>query len=157
MFVPALATHISLGAPYGWSAISGTLAREYGFVAAGTEDWSLTLATYPMSIILAVGGLSAAAAGKWQLKVGVRKAMAVGAGCFGSGLAVTAAGIATHNLPLLYAGNVLAGLGYGCAYTPPVQAIINWFPDKKGNERNNCLRLIIGGKFGSNIKVSRYI
>ena len=89
MFVPALATHISLGAPYGWSAISGTLAREYGFVAAGTEDWSLTLATYPMSIILAVGGLSAAAAGKWQLKVGVRKAMAVGAGCFGSGLAVT--------------------------------------------------------------------
>ena len=83
--------------------------------------------------------------------------MAVGAGCFGSGLAVTAAGIATHNLPLLYAGNVLAGLGYGCAYTPPVQAIINWFPDKKGNERNNCLRLIIGDKFGSNIKVSRYI
>jgi len=144
MFLPALATHISLGAPYGWSAISATVAREYGFVAPGTEDWSLTLTTYPMSIILAVGGLSAAAAGKWQLKVGVRQAMATGALCFGSGLAVTAAGIASHNLPLLYAGNVLAGLGYGCAYTPPVQAIINWFPDKKGLGTG----LVIGG-FGS--------
>jgi len=144
MFLPALATHISLGAPYGWSAISATVAREYGMVAPGTEDWSLTLTTYPMSIILAVGGLSAAAAGKWQLKVGVRQAMATGALCFGSGLAVTAAGIASHNLPLMYAGNVLAGLGYGAAYTPPVQAIINWFPDKKGLGTG----LVIGG-FGS--------
>lgn len=52
MLVPAVATHISLGAPYGWSAISGTVAREYGFVTAGAADWSLDLATYPMSIMV---------------------------------------------------------------------------------------------------------
>jgi len=144
MLVPAVATHISLGAPYGWSAISGTVAREYGFVTAGAADWSLDLATYPMSIMLAVGGVSAALAGKWQLKVGVRAAMATGAFFFGSGLAVTAAGIASHNLPLVYTGNVLAGLGYGTAYTPPIQALINWFPDKKGLASG----IVIGG-FGS--------
>ena len=93
---------------------------------------------------LAVGGVSAALAGKWQLKVGVRAAMATGAFFFGSGLAVTAAGIASHNLPLVYTGNVLAGLGYGTAYTPPIQALINWFPDKKGLASG----IVIGG-FGS--------
>ncbi len=23
-------------------------------------------------------------------------------------------------------------MGYGCSYTPPIQALLNWFPDKKG-------------------------
>ena len=69
MLLPAVATHISLGAPYGWSAISSALAREQGFVTSGAADWSLDLVTYPMSIILAVGGISAALAGKWQIKV----------------------------------------------------------------------------------------
>lgn len=27
---------------------------------------------------------------------------------------------------------VIAGVGYGCAYTPPIQALIEWFPDKRG-------------------------
>ena len=97
-----------------------------------------------MSIMLGVGGVAAALAGKWQLKVGVRAAMATGAGFFGSGLIVTAAGIATHNLPMVYTGNALVGLGYGTAYTPPIQALINWFPDKKGLASG----IVIGG-FGS--------
>jgi len=144
MFVPAVLTHVSLGAPYGWSAISSALSREHGFVVSAASDWSLELATYPMSIILAAGGISAAMVGKWQLKVGVRKAMAAGALFFGSGLAMTAGGVMTHNLPLVYAGNLMAGLGYGCGYTPPIQALINWFPDKKGLASG----IVIGG-FGS--------
>ena len=113
-------------------------------MSAAGGDWSLDLATYPMSIMLGVGGVAAALAGKWQLKVGVRAAMATGAGFFGSGLIVTAAGIATHNLPMVYTGNALVGLGYGTAYTPPIQALINWFPDKKGLASG----IVIGG-FGS--------
>ena len=27
---------------------------------------------------------------------------------------------------------MLCGIGYGCAYTPPIQALLEWFPDKKG-------------------------
>ncbi len=23
-------------------------------------------------------------------------------------------------------------MGYGCAYTPPIQAMLEWFPDKRG-------------------------
>merc|ERR550519_274334 len=76
-----------------------------------------------MSIIMAAGGISAALVGKWTLDGG---------------------GVQAHSLPLLYAGNLLAGMGYGCAYTPPIQALINWFPDKKGLASG----IVIGG-FGS--------
>lgn len=27
---------------------------------------------------------------------------------------------------------MLCGFGYGCSYTPPIQALLEWFPDKKG-------------------------
>ncbi len=36
------------------------------------QDWSLDLATYPMSIMLAAGGISAALVGKWTLRVRTR-------------------------------------------------------------------------------------
>jgi OFA family oxalate/formate antiporter-like MFS transporter len=26
----------------------------------------------------------------------------------------------------------LVGVGYGCAYTPPIQALLEWFPDRRG-------------------------
>ena len=35
-----------------------TVAREHGFVSAAAGDWSLDLATYPMSIMLGVGGVA---------------------------------------------------------------------------------------------------
>ena len=40
---------------------------------------------------------------------------------FGCGLSLSAVGVASHSLPLLYSGNMLCGVGYGCAYTPPLQ------------------------------------
>eukprot|EP00092_Neocalanus_flemingeri_P018387 GFUD01019899.1.p1 GENE.GFUD01019899.1~~GFUD01019899.1.p1 ORF type:complete len:604 (+),score=138.00 GFUD01019899.1:68-1879(+) len=132
MFVPAALTHISLGSPYGWSAISAALSREHGFVVSAASDWSLELATYPMAIIMACGGISATLVGRWQGKVGCRRAMATGGILFSSGLVLTAAGVMNHWLPLVYAGNLLSGLGYGCAYTPPIQALITWFPDRRG-------------------------
>ena len=52
MFAPAFVTHVCLGAPYGWSAISGTLAREYGFVVSSAGDWALSSCTYPMSVMV---------------------------------------------------------------------------------------------------------
>ncbi|XP_023325629.1 uncharacterized protein LOC111699239 isoform X2 [Eurytemora carolleeae] len=135
---------ISLGAPYGWSAVSAALAREHGMVVSAATDWSMDLSTYPMSIMMAFGGISAALVGKWQMKVGVRAAMLTGGLCFGSGFMMAAAGVHIHSIGLLYAGAGLSGLGYGFAYTPPIQALINWFPDKKGVASG----LVIGG-FGS--------
>lgn len=37
------------------------------------------------------------------------------------------------SLPLVYGGyGLMGGTGVGLAYTPPVQTLISWFPDKKG-------------------------
>ena len=41
-------------------------------------------------------------------------------------------GVSTHNIGLMYFGNLLCGIGYGAAYTPPIQACLDWFPDRKG-------------------------
>merc|ERR1719250_69646 len=60
MFVPAFCTHVCLGAPYGWSAISAQLTRENGIVASAASDWALDVASYPMSVMIAAGGISAA-------------------------------------------------------------------------------------------------
>ena len=51
---------------------------------------------------------------------------------YGTGFGVAAAGVSSHNIGLMYLGNLLCGVGYGCAYTPPIQACLDWFPDKKG-------------------------
>merc|ERR1719158_1956603 len=103
MFVPAFCTHVCLGAPYGWSAISAQLTRECGVVASAAGDWSLDLATYPMSVMIAAGGISAAALGKWTIKAGIRKTMALGGVMYGSGFGLASLGVATHNIGLLYA------------------------------------------------------
>jgi len=132
MFVPAFCTHVCLGAPYGWSAISAQLTRENGIVASAASDWALDLASYPMSVMIAAGGISAALFGKWTIKVGVRKSLALGGVLYGAGFCVASAGVMNHNVGLMYAGNLLCGIGYGCSYTPPIQALIDWFPDRKG-------------------------
>lgn len=132
MFVPAFLTHLCLGAPYGWSAISASLTREFGFVASSASDWGLDSCTYPMSIMIAFGGLGAAILGKWTMKVGTRYSMFLGGALFGTAFMTAGAGVTMHSLPLLYLGNFIAGVGYGCSYTPPIQALIDWFPDKRG-------------------------
>jgi len=144
MFLPAFTTHVCLGAPYGWSAISHRLSLERGLVSQSTSDWTLDQTTWPMAIMIASGGLSAAVLGGWTVRVGVRQAMATGGLLFGSGMLLSGLGVAQHSLPILYSGNILCGLGYGCAYTPPLQALIDWFPDKKGLASG----LVIAG-FGS--------
>ncbi|KAL5249249.1 hypothetical protein ACHWQZ_G018191 [Mnemiopsis leidyi] len=131
--VPAFLTHLCIGAPYAWSAMSGPLTRDFGFVCSSAEDWSMTSATAPMSILFAFHGFSAALAGKWQMKVGPRTAIAAAAISFGGGFLLSAVGVATHNIGLVYFGyGVLGGIGLGLSYTPPIQTLIEWFPDKKG-------------------------
>ena len=144
MLVPAFTTHLCLGAPYGWSAISHRLSMEVGMVSPASTDWSLEQVTWPMSIQIACGGISAALLAGWTARLGVRRAMLAGSLMFGGGMMVTSSGILLHNIHLLYLGNVLCGVGYGCAYTPPLQALMDWFPDKKGLASG----LVIAG-FGS--------
>jgi MFS family permease len=140
MIAPAFATHMCIGSPYGWSSISGTLAREVGFVSAAAEDWSFSEVAFPLSLVFALQGIAAAIGGKWQMKVGPRIAMMTAAACFGGGLSVAALGVHLHSLPMLYLGyGILAGTGVGIGYTPPVASLMEWFPDKRGLASGLCI------------------
>ena len=102
MLIPAFATHVCLGAPYGWSSISGQLAREGGVAASCSTDWTLDATTWPMAIMIASGGVSAALLGSWTVRVGVRQAMATGAIMFGVGLCCWAWCLCSIPAPALY-------------------------------------------------------
>ena len=133
MAVPAFATHMCIGSPYAWSLMGDVLTREIGFVASSAADWTLMQTAFPLSLVFLMQGLSASIFGKWQLQVGPRLSLAAASVAFGGGLTLGAAGIYLHSLPLIYLGyGFLGGTGIGLAYTPPVQTLIQWFPDKKG-------------------------
>ena len=57
--------------------------------------------------------------------------MACGSLLFGAGFGVASVGVMTHNLPVMYAGNIMCGIGYGCAYTPPIQVEICYVKNRK--------------------------
>ncbi|CAM9419845.1 unnamed protein product [Sphacelaria rigidula] len=133
MVAPAFLTHMCIGSPWAWSVMSGTLTREMGVVASAASDWSMAEATIPLSIVFALQGIAAALGGKWALDVGPRLSMAVASVCFGGGMMLGGLGVEYHSLPLVYGGyGLMGGTGVGLAYTPPVQTLISWFPDKKG-------------------------
>ena len=81
-----------------------------GLVSSAASDWALDLASYPMSVMIAAGGLSAAALGKWTIKVGVRKALAAGGLLYGAGFGVAALGVSSHNIGLMYFGKYLVNI-----------------------------------------------
>lgn len=109
--------------------MADVITREIGFVAPAAADWTMMEAAFPLSIVFVMQGISASVVGRWQLKVGARKAMTLASLSFGGGLMLGAAGIYFHSLPLLYAGyGFFGGTGIGLAYTPPVQTLMQWFP-----------------------------
>lgn len=53
--------------------------------------------------------------------------------CFAGGFFVSALGVWTHQIWLLYLGHgVLGGIGLGLGYISPVSTLIKWFPDRPG-------------------------
>lgn len=129
----ALAVHLSIGQIYAYSVFNAPLTKIIGITESAPDDWKLTTVGWVFSIALAVLGASAALFGTWMERVGPRKAMFVAACCFSLGFFVSALGVYTHNLWLLYLGNgVLGGVGLGLGYIGPVSTLMKWFPDKPG-------------------------
>ena len=78
-------------------------------------------------------GCSAAIWGGWLEHAGPRKAGVVSALCWCGGLLISALGIYTHQIWLLWLGSgVIGGIGLGLGYISPVSTLIKWFPDKRG-------------------------
>jgi MFS family permease len=78
-------------------------------------------------------GSSAAVFGGWLEHAGPRKAGAVAAVCWAGGLVISALGVYTHQIVLMWLGSgVIGGIGLGLGYISPVSTLIKWFPDRRG-------------------------
>lgn len=129
MFIPALLTHVSIGAVWAWSFVSSNIIKEYGFVAQAAEDWSMKLASLPMSFIFGAFGISGALLGTLLLKMGPRKSVGLAALSYATGFCLGAIGIHTHHIELLTMGfGIFGGVGVGMSYTPSIQTLMKWYP-----------------------------
>ena len=121
----ALAIHLSIGQVYALSVFKNPLIARFG-----VSDTAIAIV---FSIAIVMLGLSAAFGGTWMERNGPRKAMALSAACFTTGLLLGSVGIATEQLWLLYFGyGFVGGIGLGIGYISPVSTLIKWFPDRPG-------------------------
>ncbi|MEU4426540.1 OFA family MFS transporter [Actinoplanes sp. NPDC024001] len=121
----ALSVHLCIGQVYATSVYKNSLVQHF--------DTGQTAIGIIFSIAIVMLGLSAAVGGTWVEASGPRKAMFVSACFWATGFLVSALGIATGQLWLLYLGyGVLGGIGLGIGYISPVSTLIKWFPDRPG-------------------------
>jgi MFS family permease len=121
----ARAVHLCIGQAYATSVYKNSFVAHFGS--------SQTAIGIIFSIAIVMLGLSAAVAGTWVENNGPRKAMFVSASFWGAGFLVSALGIATTQLWLVYLGyGVIGGIGLGIGYISPVSTLIKWFPDRPG-------------------------
>ena len=129
----ALAVHLCIGQAYAFSVFNEPMTRVLGISASAPDDWKLTTLGWIFSLAIVFLGLSAAFTGKWLEKVGPRRTMFLAACCFGGGFLLSAIGVKTHQIWLLYLGyGVIGGCGLGLGYVAPVSTLIKWFPDRRG-------------------------
>ena len=143
----ALAVHLCIGMAYGFSVFWLPLSRAVGIDAptACTDmslldelftrscDWSISSLGWMYTLFFVFLGFSAAIWGGWLEKAGPRKAGVVAALCWSGGFMISAIGIATHQLWLMWLGSgVIGGIGLGLGYISPVSTLIKWFPDRRG-------------------------
>jgi MFS family permease len=129
----ALAVHLSIGMAYGFSVFWLPLSRAQGITEPLSSDWKVSELAWMYTLFFVCLGSSAALFGSWVEREGPRKAGFYAACCWGGGFLVSALGIASHQLPLLWLGSgVIGGCGLGLGYISPVSMLIRWFPDRRG-------------------------
>ncbi|WP_299970315.1 OFA family MFS transporter [uncultured Roseobacter sp.] len=129
----SITIHLCIGSVYAWSVFNPALTRELGVVTSSGSDWTLSSVVWIFSVAIVVLGLAAAFGGKWLEKVGPRYVGVVAASLWGGGFLIGSAGIATHQLWMVYLGyGVFGGAGLGLGYVSPVSTLIRWFPDRRG-------------------------
>lgn len=144
----ALAIHLCIGMAYGFSVfwlplskalgVSGPLScpADMGFFSAVFStscDWKVTWLGWMYTLFFVFLGSAAAIFGGWLERAGPRKAGFVAALCWCGGLVISAAGVYTHQIWMLWLGSgVIGGIGLGLGYISPVSTLIKWFPDRRG-------------------------
>jgi MFS family permease len=144
----ALAIHLCIGMAYGFSVFWLPLSRSIGItqsiecppdmsflaqVFSTTCDWRISLLGWTYTLFFVFLGGSAALWGGWLERVGPRKAGVVAALCWCGGLVISAVGVMTHQIWMLWLGSgCIGGIGLGLGYISPVSTLIKWFPDRRG-------------------------
>jgi MFS family permease len=144
----ALCIHLCIGMAYGFSVFWLPLTKAIGIdssVACPADmswvailfttacDWDKPMLGWMYTLFFVFLGSSAALWGGWLEHVGPRKAGVVSALCWCGGLVLSAIGVHTHQLWLMWLGSgVIGGVGLGLGYISPVSTLIKWFPDKRG-------------------------
>jgi MFS family permease len=144
----ALCVHLCIGQAYAFSVFNLPMTRLIGITQSAPGDWKLTELGWIFSIAIVFLGLSAAGLGRWVEEGGPRRAMFTAALCWGGGFLVSAAGVAIHNIWVVYFGyGVLGGFGLGIGYISPVSTLIRWFPDRPGMATGMAIMGFGGGAF----------
>ena len=143
----ALAIHLCIGMAYGFSVFWLPLSRAIGVTApkacpdltllgalvTTTCDWRVADLGWMYTLFFVFLGASAALFGGWLERAGPRKAGIAAAICWCGGMAISAVGILTHQLWVMWLGSgVIGGIGLGLGYISPVSTLIKWFPDRRG-------------------------
>ena len=144
----ALAIHLCIGMAYGFSVFWLPLSRAIGIkdpvacakdislmaeIFSTTCDWKISMLGWMYTLFFVLLGISAAPWGGWLERAGPRKAGVVAAVCWCGGLVISAFGIKTHQIWMMWLGSgVIGGVGLGLGYISPVSTLIKWFPDRRG-------------------------
>jgi MFS family permease len=144
----ALCIHLCIGMAYGFSVFWLPLTKALGITESiecpadmswvqilftTACDWDKPMLGWMFTLFFVFLGLSAAVWGSWLEHAGPRKAGVVAALCWCGGLLISALGVYTHQLWLMWLGSgVIGGIGLGLGYISPVSTLIKWFPDRRG-------------------------
>ncbi len=155
----ALAIHLSIGMAYGFSvfwkplgnALMGADGKPLAACAAGATtfgeklsgtaraltatdcNWTQFDLGWMYTLFFVLLGCSAALWGGWLEREGPRKAGLVSMLCWCGGLLLSAYGVYSHQLWMMWLGSgVIGGIGLGLGYISPVSTLIKWFPDRRG-------------------------
>ncbi len=155
----ALAVHLSIGMAYGfsvfWKPLGSALkdaageplkacaagATTFGEKLSGTAtalfatdcNWTQFDLGWMYTLFFVLLGCSAAVWGGWLERAGPRKAGLVATMCWCGGLLISAYGVYSHQLWMMWLGSgVIGGVGLGLGYISPVSTLIKWFPDRRG-------------------------
>jgi len=144
----ALCIHLCIGMAYGFSVFWLPLTKAIGITQSiecpadmswlqmlftTACDWDKPMLGWMYTLFFVFLGSSAAIWGGWLEHAGPRKAGVVAALCWCGGLLLSALGVYTHQLWLMWLGSgVIGGIGLGLGYISPVSTLIKWFPDRRG-------------------------
>src|ERR1700736_3910390 len=159
----ALCIHLCIGMAYGFSVFWLPLSRAIGITKSNacpdltllgelfttTCDWRISSLGWMYTLFFVVLGSSAAMWGGWLERSAPRNA-GVGAGtCWCGGLVISAAGVITHQLWMMWLGSgVIGGIGLGLGYISPVSTLVKWFPDRRGMATGMAFFCVILSMYG---------